>query len=152
MRKIIFILFLFVVFLLAEDVKITADKFQADEINKISTFEGNVKIEKGKDIITTENLTILFGADNKPVKYIAKGNPKFKFSINDKRYEGKAKEIIYLPQNGKYILIGDVFVNEKTQDRKIYGDRLEIDKENGKIKIFGKKNKPVKFIFRVNEK
>ncbi len=93
MKKFIILIFL-AISLFSEDIKITADKFQADEINKISTFEGDVKIEKGKDLIASQKLTILFGADNKPIKYIATGNPKFYFHIKDKSYKGRAKKII----------------------------------------------------------
>ncbi|NPA82721.1 MAG: lipopolysaccharide transport periplasmic protein LptA [Epsilonproteobacteria bacterium] len=152
MKKLFLIITFLAISLLGEEVQITADSFQADEINKISTFEGNVEITKGKDKIEAKKLVILFDKNNKPIKYTAEGNPKFKFFIKDKEYEGKADKIIYTPNDGKYLLIGNVFVVEKTENRKIYGDRLELDKKSGKIKISGGKNKPVKFIFKVQEK
>ncbi len=140
------------IFLFAEEVKISADKFQADEVNKIAVFEGNVKLIKGKDEIKAEKLTILFDNKNKPIKYSAEGNPVFQFFMKDKIYNGKANKIVYTPSDGKYALIGNVFVKEKKENRKIYGDKLIIDKTSGKIIIKGKKNEPVRFIFQVEEK
>jgi len=96
-------------------------------------------------------LTIIFDTKNKPVKYTAKGNPNFTFYIKSKHYKGKANKIIYTPTDGKYLLLGNVFVHEIKEDRKIYGDKLTIDKTNGRIVIIGKKNQPVKFIFKVEE-
>ncbi len=138
--------------LFAEEVKISADKFQADEVNKIAVFEGNVKLIKGKDLIKAEKLTILFDNKNKPIEYSAEGNPIFQFVMKDKTYKGKADKIVYTPNDGKYSLIGDVFVKEEKENRKIYGDKLTIDKATGKITIKGKKNEPVRFIFQVEEK
>jgi len=146
------ILLLISLFLFAEEVKISADKFQADEINKIAVFEGNVTLIKGKDKIEAKKLVILFDTKNKPLKYSAEGKPKFKFFMKEKTYEGKADKIVYIPNDGKYTLLGNVFVKELSEDRKIYGDKLIIDKSNGKITIKGKKDKPVKFIFKVEEK
>ncbi len=152
MKYTVLLIFFAITSLFGEDIKISADKFQADEINKISLFEGNVKITKGKDKIEAQKLTIIFDAKNKPIKYSAEGKPNFVFFIKDKHYKGKADKIIYTPVERKYLLLGNVFVHEIKEDRKIYGDKLTIDKANGRIVIIGKKNQPVKFIFKVEEK
>jgi lipopolysaccharide export system protein LptA len=149
--KILLFLSLIISFLVAEKVEVSADSFEADENRGVSKFIGNVKIKKADDFISSNELIIEFDKKNKPEKYIASKNIKFKISTNKQKFEGKANRLIYQPSSQKYELLGDVKITEKTMNRKLFGDKIIIDRVSGKSKILGTKNKPVKFIFTVEE-
>jgi len=135
-----------------ENVEITSKSFMADELKHISKFIGNVKVVKGYDTITSKTLIVNFDKNRKPVKYTAIGNAKFKLILNNKHYAGKADKIIYLPFKKTYNFIGNVFLQEIDSGKKIYGDNVTIDQENGKYSVLSNGNKPVKFIFKIEDK
>lgn len=151
-KKSFLILFFAAVILNAEQIEIISDNFEADEGKRISKFIGNVKVKKGKDVITSDKLVIKFDEKKNPTTYEATGKAKFRVKIKDKNYKGKAKKIIYEPNKQIYIFIGDAFLNEIETNKKLYGEKIQVDESTGKHKVVGKKNRPVKFIFKVNEK
>ncbi len=138
--------------LLAEErVEVSADSFEADELKRVSHFRGSVYIKKGSDEIKSQTLIISFGEDNRPTKYEAVGSVSFKISTKEQRFEGRSKKIIYEPIKKRYIASGDVYIVETTKDRILTGESIVIDRESGRSKISGAKDKPVKFIFTVDE-
>jgi len=134
-----------------EQVTVIADSFEADEFKKVSYFKGSVHIKKGSDEIKADNLMIVFGEDNKPIKYEAKGAVSFKVKTESQNFEGLSNQIIYEPLTKKYIASGDVNMVETIKNQILKGERISIDRISGKSKISGSKNKPVKFIFTVDE-
>ena len=55
----------------------------------------------------------------------------------DKHYVGKGDKIIYNPKKEEYNIIGNGFVHEQKDDRKVYGDNI-LKKE--KVELKGNKN------------
>ncbi len=149
--KIFIILLTMICFLDAEKVEISADSFEANELKQISIFKGNVKITKGTDKFTASKVIILFDKKNKPIKYSATGKVDFKLKTSGQIFVGYADKLIYEPHIQKYQILGNAFIHEKTQDRKLYGEKIIIDRKKGTSKITGTKNQPVKFIFSVKE-
>ena len=154
MKKIALAYLIFSTILMAksQNIEITSNHFEADEAKLISKFSGNVKVVKGYDTITSDNLVINFDKNKNPVKYTAIGKAKFKLILNKKHYNGYANKIIYNPIKKYYRFIGNAFLQDIDTHKKIYGDDIMIDQLNGKYEVKSSGNRPVKFIFKVDEK
>lgn len=149
-KKIIFLIL--PIFLFAENIEITSKNFEADEKKLISIFTGSVHIKKGKDKINSQKLIIYFDKNKKPIKYEAINSVTFKITLdNNKTYEGKAQKIIYIPKKLRYIFQKDVYILQKPDMRKIYGEKVIVDRRTGQANVQGNENKPVKFIFKIDE-
>lgn len=155
--KIFFILAFSLTFLFSksEILEIDAINFNADDKKGISTFTGSVKVKMGDDRLNANRVDIFFETDKKtdnkvPQKYEATGDANFKIISKDKHFEGKGDKIIYNPKKEEYTIIGNGFVYEKNDDRKIYGENIYINQLNGEAKVKGDSKKPVKFIINVD--
>lgn len=138
--------------LLAVEVKVSADKFNADEITNRAKFLGHVIVTKQKDILKADKLIIDFNKKRKPTKYEATGNASIKVFIKGKEYFGKGKSLIYEPMENRYIIKGDAFFEDRTSDKKVYGELISVNQNDGKYRVDGKNNEPVKFIFQIDDK
>ncbi len=147
-----FIFFLTLTILSASEVVITADKFSADETKGISIFTGNVHIVKGKDDLKADKVVVNFDKKKQPTLYTASGHAKAKLTMKGKRYFAKGNTLIYNPLTLKYIIEKNAFLQELDSDKKIYGENIRVDQARGYYEVDGKKNKPVKFIFQIQDK
>ncbi len=152
MKRILIFLLTISTLLYAETVEIRADKFEADETKLLSVFTGHVVIKKGQDTIEADKVTILFTPRKKPKRYTASGHVRFKIHTRTQHYEGTSRTLSYLPANQQYEASGDVIIEEVKSGKKLYGEKIVIDRKSGKSEITGKKNRPVKLIFSVEEK
>jgi len=139
-------------FLFAAEVEITSNKFFADEKAQRAEFTGNVVIVKQKDILKADKVLVDFNNKNEPIKYTAIGNVNADLTINEKRYKAKGTNFIYDPNKSIYSLWGDAFIHELDSDKKIYGEKIDVDQLTGTYRVDGKGNTPVKVIFKVEEK
>lgn len=151
MKKILLSLFICLSLAGAEKVEVSADSFEADEIKRVSNFKGSVHIKKGVDEIKADSLHINFNEQNQPVKYEAIGNVSFKITTDTQRFVGTSTEIIYEPMKKIYTARKNVNITETIKKSTLKGEKITIDRINGKTKISGSENKPVKFIFTVDE-
>jgi len=140
------------VLLCASEVEITANKFTADETKGISVFTGNVHVVKGKDDLKANKVVVNFDKKKQPTLYTASGSAKAKLTINGKSYFAKGDTLIYNPLTLKYIIKKNAFLQEINSDKKIYGENISVDQARGYYEVDGKKNEPVKFIFKVKDK
>lgn len=135
---------------------IDAEKFEASDNKGISSFTGNVKIKMGKDKLNANKVDIYFvnqkGSNVKtPSKYVATGNVDFELVSNKKHYIGKGDKIIYSPSKQVYTVLGNGFLQEKNDDRKIYGDKIYVNQKTGEAKVSGSEDKPVRFIINIQQ-
>ena len=137
--------------LFAQQVEISADSFEADENKMVSILKGNVLLQKGEDIIHAQMLTITFDKNNKPLNYLAQGGVSFDINTQNQSFDGQAKTLSYNPSTLIYEIKGNAYIHEKSQNRKLYGQHIMIDRKSGKSTIKGSKQRPVKFIFEVKE-
>jgi len=152
MKIVKLIFFLFPILLYAENVEITSKNFEADEKKLISIFTGDVHIKKGKDKIRASKVIVYFDKDRKPIKYEALNNVKFKIVLDlNKTYEGRAQKIVYIPSRLEYIFEKDVYIIQKPDMRKVYGEKIILNRKTGQAVVRGTKDKPVKFIFNIEE-
>ncbi len=150
--KILIMLLSLVVFLSAQTVEVVADKFFADEKKQVTEFSGNVVVTKGKDKLVAKKLVITFDKKKQPLKYTASGNATIDMTMNDKIYFGSAQTMIYNPIKDQYTLIKNAFLHEKVTDKKVYGDKIFVNQTTGRYEVESNGKKPVKFIFKVEEK
>lgn len=139
----------------SETLIIDAQDFRADDKKGISIFTGNVKIKMGEDKLNAQRVDVFFETDKKtnnktPLRYEATGKADFEIVTKDKHYVGNGDKIIYSPQKEEYTIIGNGFIHEQNDDRKIYGDTIYVNQLSGEAKVKGSENKPVKFIINVD--
>jgi lipopolysaccharide transport protein LptA len=137
-------------FLFAQQVEITADKLTANENSKISKLIGNVKLKKGLDEISCDELEVKFDATNKPILYTTSGNIHFHIITKTQDFIGKAQHLSYDPKTQQYKMSGNVKIEDKKLNQLLEGEKIVIDRISGDAKIEGG-SKPVKFIFDVKE-
>jgi len=134
------------------ELEIVSDKFSADGIKGRSTFSGNVSVKRGTDFIKSDTLEVFFDNKNKPEVFSASGGVTFDIELEKgTMYKGKAKSITYDAKKGIYTLNGDVEIVESKNNNRISGENIVLDKNNKKADVTSKENKPVKFIFNINE-
>lgn len=136
----------------ASSVEVVAEKFFADEKKQISIFTGNVVITKEQDKLSANKVIINFDKKRQPQKYTASGSAKVNMMINGKKYFASSDKMIYTPLKDEYELIGNAFLHEIKEDKKVYGDKIYVNQSTGRYEVDSKGKKPVKFIFKVEDK
>jgi len=137
----------------SQQVEITADHFEASDVKKVTKFIGNVHMLKGVDELNASKVYVYFDANKKPIKYEAIGNVKFIITMNDgkKVYKGESGRLVYIPKTEIYELYENVKLFDTKLDRTLIGEKVFVDKQSGKARVEGSKEKPVKFIFKIEE-
>lgn len=137
-----------------ETLIIDAQNFEADDKKGISIFTGNVKMKMGEDKLNANRVDVYFVTDknnNKvPLKYEATGKVDFEIVTETKHYLGNGDKVIYYPQKEEYTIIGNGYLQEKNDDRKVYGDTIFVNQLTGEARVKGSEQKPVKFILNVD--
>lgn len=138
-----------------ETLIIDAQNFESDDKKGISIFTGNVKMKMGEDKLNANRVDVYFVTDknnnNKvPLKYEATGKVDFEIVTADKHYIGNGDKVIYYPQKEEYTIIGNGYLQEKNDDRKVYGDTIFVNQLTGEARVKGSEQKPVKFILNVD--
>jgi len=149
--KIIFIIFI-ATLVVANELKIKAKSFESDQKTGISMFTGKVNIIKGHDELNASTVTIYTDSDNKPTKFIAKGNVSFKLETETgEKYRGVSQEAIYIPHTKEYFFYKDVHIVQIGEKNEIIGDEVIFKTIEGKAKAKSKTDKPVIMIFDLKE-
>ena len=151
--KYMIILTIFIISILtAQELKIKADQFDADEKTGISTFEGKVNIKMATDELNATKVTIYTDEKHEPIKYIAEGNVSF--NIETKKgslYKGEAGRVIYLPKIQEYHFFIDVHLRQIDDKKEIIGEEVVLKTIEGKAYAKGAKKEPVIMIFKMDE-
>ncbi len=149
----IFIILSFLTLIMAENVEIRSERFEANQQELISKFLGNVIFKKGKNIIKADKVFIYFNKKKKPIKIDAMGNVAFTlYDKSGKYYKGKAKRVVYFPKKKEYLLTGDVQITQFPDQKKIYAQIVMLNLKDSRIEVKGNENKPVKMILKIEEK
>ena len=148
-----FIIVIFISNLFAQDtyLNIDAEHFESDEKNQKMFFKKNVKMTKNKDILLCDYLLINTKASKEnpkkqvPKNYKASGNVSFVINTEENVLNGKGDILYYYPDEQKYIIEGNGYLEDKKEGKKVVADKIYIDEKTGKTKIEGNENKPAKF-------
>ena len=162
MNRLISIVFLIISFgyVYAEEtyLNIDASFFEADEKKQIMTFKGNVKMTKNKDILLCKQLVIntIPSKENSkkqiPKDYKATGDVHFTIHTAQNILKGKGDTVLYYPDELKYIIIGNGYLEDTKEGKKVTANKIYIDEKTGHTKIDGDVNKPVKFRLKIEDK
>ena len=138
----------------AEELKIKANTFSADEQKGLSVFSGHVRVKKGNDELNASEVTIYTDKKNQPTKFVAVGDVSFKIATKEgAKYEGKANRVIYMPKEKEYHFYENVHLKQVNEKKEIIGDEVTLALESGKAFAKGVKKEPVIMIFDIkNEK
>lgn len=150
--KFIIVTMLISIALSANELKIKAKKFSADQKKGISTFLGSVNIIKGSDELNASKVTVYTDKDQQPIKYIAEGDVSFFITTqNGEIYTGKAQKTVHMPQSKEYFFYNDVHLKQLGEKKEIIGDEVVLKSIDGKAYAKSKSNKPVIMIFDIKE-
>ncbi len=138
--------------LLADTVDIKAEHFYANDINHEAYFEGNAKIKQGSNEFNASKITVFFNNKKKAEKYIAKGDVTFNLTENGIHYVGQTNIVTYSPKSSEYFFQGDVILKDLTNNRVIKAESITLDLKTGLADIKGKSQKPVHFIFEIEDR
>ncbi len=136
----------------AEELKIKANTFSADEQKGLSVFSGHVRVKKGSDELNASEVTIYTDKKNQPTKFVAVGDVSFKIATKDgARYEGEANRVIYIPKAKEYHFYENVHLKQLNEKKEIIGDEVTLALESGKAFAKGVKKEPVIMIFDIKD-
>ena len=136
----------------ANELKIKANSFKADENLGISIFTGNVNIQKHNDELNASKVTVYTDKANKPTKFVAVGNVSFVIQTDsNKTYEGVAQKAIFFPNIKEYHFFKDVHLQQINEKKEIIGDEVILKIKEGKAFAKGIKSKPVIMVFNIDE-
>ncbi len=159
--KIVLSLLLTLLFLNAnvdDKLVIDSDKFESDDSKGLIVFTNNVKMTRAKDKLNANKVTVYLNTPKnkeekrEAIKYIAEGNVSFDVDTQDRHYIGSGNKVIYLPKEMKYQIIGNGYLKDLTTDKTLIGENIFIDQKTGNAKVEGSADKPVRFIFEVEDK
>ena len=150
-----FLLCVTVLFGETQKLVIDATNFETNDLKGLSIFTGDVKLKMDKDKLNSDKLEIYVkpqtkGKAKKPLKYIATGNVDFEIFSNNKHYKGKGKKVTYNPNKQEYVITGNGYLKEVTEDRELFGEKIFINQLTGSAKVNGSKKKPVRFILNID--
>ena len=150
--KYIVILVLINIYINAQELKIQANSFSADEKSGISIFLGDVNILKHNDEINASKVTIYTDENNKPIKFIAQEKVSFYIETKQKNiYMGKAEKVIFIPAEKEYHFYGNVHLLQVNEKKEIRGDEVLLNITEGKAYAKGFEREPVLMIFNIEE-
>jgi len=136
----------------ANELQIKAKSFESDQSKGIATFSGDVNIIKDRDELNASKVTIYTDTNNKPTKFIAKGDVSFKIeTLTGETYKGVSQKAIYIPLTKEYYFYDKVHIIQIGENNEIIGDEVVIKTTEGKAKAKSKTNKPVIMIFNLKE-
>ena len=150
MRFIILFTLLLTSLLNAEDLKIKANSFKADENTGVSIFSGDVNIIKKNDELNASEVTIYVDKKSQPTKFIAVGNVSFVIETKQGAvYRGQAGKVIYLPNEQEYRFFKNVHLKQTDEKKEIIGEEVVLKTTEGKAYAKGVKSEPVIMIFNI---
>ncbi len=137
----------------AEQLKISADRFEGDEKAGRSVFEGHVRIRMGGDELNASRVEIYIDDRRTPVKYVAEGSTSFFLKTDDNStYRGKANKVVFLPLEQEYRFYGNVHLMQINEHKQIDGEEVVVNIKKGTATAKGAKKQPVIMIFELPER
>ncbi len=141
-------------YLVSDKIEVTADAVNASGSSKQVVFLGNVYIKKDDhNWIKADTATVLFDENNQTKRYEANGNATFEVQDEKGHYKGDANSLINIVQESIYIMKGKARVWDLLNKRFLSGDLVTVNMKTNQADVKSDtKNKPVKFIFDVENK
>lgn len=142
----------FSVSLHAEKINVTSNSMTAEDMKKEVHFIDDAKAVQGESWIHGDEIIVYFDENNQTKKYEAVGTVTFEFKEEENHYTGSADKVTYYPVRSTYVLVGKAIIDDLINKRHVNGDEITLDMTTGNANVKGSKEKPVKFIFDMQEK
>ena len=152
MKYLLLIILSILTFANATNLEITSNDFFYKDGDSKAKFSGNVVAKEGESLIKASTLIVYLDKNSEAKKYKASGNVEFEIKNAKKDIKGKCNVLTYLPIEDRYILQGNVVLNDILNKREVYGDEIILDNKKGESYAKSSSKKPVKFIFKVKSK
>jgi len=153
MKKLVCCFLVLMSILYAQDLKIQANYFEADEKKGYSYFEGNVHITKGYDEINASKVEIFIDKKRNPYKFIATGDVVFQIeSKSHVKYKGKAQKMVYIPAKKEYRFYTDVYLTQLDTNKTLRANEVFLDAIEGKTYAVSSEKEPIDIHFTIDEK
>ncbi len=138
----------------AGGLEVTSKDFFYKEGDSKAEFSGDVVAKEGESVINSDRLIVFLDKDNEAKKYKAIGHVTFVIKNRKKNRDvsGSCATLTYLPNEDKYILIGNVVLHDNIKKRDVYGDEVIVDNKKGTSIAKSNSKRPVKFIFNTTKK
>ena len=134
----------------AGELKITSQKFTADQNTGVSVFTGKVNIIKNTDELNASKVTVYTDKRNQPTKFVAVGNVSFTIVTENKaKYKGKSQKAIYYPKIKEYHFFKNVHLQQIDNKKEIIGDEVILKTVEGTAYAKGLEKRPVIMIFDI---
>ena len=152
MKKIFVALFCMAA-LVADELKIEANLFTADQKSGLSIFEGDVHIQKGSDELNASKVTVYVNEQKEPTKFHAQGDVSFFIHTQEgAQFKGQAYEAIYFPETKEYHFFKNVHLQQLDDKKEIVGEEVVLKSIEGNAYAKGAEKEPVIMIFDLKEK
>lgn len=139
--------------LFAQKIEVTANAVEASGTKKEVKFSGNVHIwQDGHNWMKANEAIVFFDDNNQTRLYEAKGNATFEIQNPKAHYKGSAQVFKHWPKESKYLMQGNASVEDIANKRHLAGDTINVDMKSGNASIKSQSQKPVKFIFQLDQK
>jgi len=138
-------------------LNIDAAHFEANEKEMLMVFKGDVNMTQNSDILLCQILKIntrLSGDGSKkqiPKDFNATGDVSLEVHTNDSILKAKGDVILYYPDDKKYIIIGNGYLEDLKDGKKLTAHKIYIDAKTGHTKIDGDDNKPINFRIKLSD-
>ena len=124
----------------------------AEDMKKEVHFIDNATVVQGESWIHGDEIIVYFDENNETKKYEAIGTVTFEFKEEENHYIGSADKVTYYPVKSTYVLVGKAIIDDLINKRHVDGDEITLDMITGNANVKGSHEKPVKFIFDMQEK
>lgn len=135
----------------AENLEVTADKFEHLQKEKKAIFLGHAHARQGKSRIDAEKFVVFFDDKGGTREYQAMGTVRFEIVRPGRHIKGHCDRLIYNVSKETYRLIGHTQVEDLINHRTMSGQEIFLDNKKGLATAVSDRKGPVKFIFPIQD-
>ncbi len=135
----------------AENLEVTADKFEHLEKEQKAIFDGHAHATQGKSRIDADRFEIFFDKEGEAKEYRALGHVRFEIIKPQRHIKGACDRLTYEVKGDTYLLVGKASVNDLINHRTMNGAKIFLDNKTGRASASSEGKGPVKFVFPMKD-
>jgi len=135
----------------ADNLEVSADKFEHFEKEKKAVFQGNAHATQGKSRIDARKFVVYFDEKGETREYQALGRVRFEIIKPQRHIKGHCKRLVYNVPKDTYRLMGGARVEDLINKRTMSGEDIFLDNKTGRATAKSDRKGPVKFIFPIKD-
>jgi len=135
----------------ADNLEVTADKFEHLEKEKKAIFQGHAHASQGKSRIDADRFVVYFDQEGATKEYRALGKVRFEIVKPKQHIKGHCDKLIYDVPKDTYRLMGHTYVQDLINKRTMSGKEIFLDNKKGLATAVSDRKGPVKFVFPMKD-